>query len=433
VPILKSGRLVAVMAVHTRTPRLWSAAEVSLVQQVASRCWEAIERARVERERATLLEAAEAANRAKDEFLAMLGHELRNPLSPILTALQLMKLRGIDGAERERTVIERQVDHLTRLVDDLLDVSRIAGGKVDLKLEVIELSEIVARALEVASPLLEERQHALEVSIPRKGLPIEGDASRLSQIVTNLITNAAKYTPVKGRVVVTGRAETDEVVLTVQDNGIGISAEVLPRVFDLFVQGQRALDRSAGGLGLGLAIVKNLVDRHGGRVSASSEGTGRGSVFEVRLPKAAAYPPSGPVHEPTPISIVHPHDAVRILIVDDNQDAAALLADVLRLKGHDIRVAHDAAEALQIASVTPLDAAFLDIGLPVIDGYELAVRLRDVAGLEQIKLIAVTGYGQESDQRRTKAAGFDHHIVKPADITVIEKLVNDLRPGRTPA
>jgi PAS domain S-box-containing protein len=433
VPILKSGRLVAAMGVHSKTPRLWSAAEVSLVQHVASRCWESIERARVERERATLLEAAESANRAKDEFLAMLGHELRNPLSPILTALQLMKLRGVGGAERERTVIERQVEHLTRLVDDLLDVSRIAGGKVDLKLEVIELSEVVARALEVASPLLEERQHVLDVAIPRRGLPIEGDAPRLSQIVTNLITNAAKYTPAGGRIKVTARGDGRDVVLSVKDNGIGIARDVLPRVFDLFVQGQQTLDRSAGGLGLGLAIVKNLVERHGGSVSASSEGPGHGSEFEVRLPKATTAPPAGDAHDTGPIPIVSPRDAVRILIVDDNEDAANLLADVLRLGGHDIRVAHDAAEALQIASTTLLDAAFLDIGLPVIDGYELAARLRQLPGFEEIKLVAITGYGQESDLRRSKAAGFDHHIVKPADIRVIEKLVIALRERRTPA
>ena len=228
---------------------------------------------------------AEAANRAKDEFLAMLGHELRNPLSPILTALQLMKLRGGGGLERERTVIERQVSHLTRLVDDLLDVSRIARGKVELKEELVEIAEVVAKAIEIATPLLDQRTHALDVDVPR-GLWVRGDSIRLNQVVSNLLTNAAKYTPPGGRITVRATEERGEIVIRVRDTGIGIAPDVLPHVFDLFVQERQAIDRSQGGLGLGLTIVRNLVERHGGTVSAHSDGPGTGSEFVVRLPRA---------------------------------------------------------------------------------------------------------------------------------------------------
>ena len=228
---------------------------------------------------------AEAANRAKDEFLAMLGHELRNPLSPILTALQLMKLRGGGGLERERTVIERQVSHLTRLVDDLLDVSRIARGKVELKEELVEIAEVVAKAIEIATPLLDQRTHALDVDVPRR-LWVRGDSIRLNQVVSNLLTNAAKYTPPGGRITVRATEERGEIVIRVRDTGIGIAPDVLPSVFDLFVQERQAIDRSQGGLGLGLTIVRNLVERHGGTVSAHSDGPGIGSEFVVRLPRA---------------------------------------------------------------------------------------------------------------------------------------------------
>jgi PAS domain S-box-containing protein len=425
VPILKAGRFVAAMAVHTKSPRAWRTAEVELVQQFASRCWESIERARVEGERAGLLEAAEAANRAKDEFMAMLGHELRNPLSPIVTALQLMKLRGGVASDRERTVIERQVAHLTRLVDDLLDVSRIARGKVELKAEIVELSQVVASAIEVASPLLEQRQHTLTVDVPRQDLAVEGDVARLSQIVSNLLTNAAKYTPPGGRITVTGAAEGGEVVLRVRDTGIGIPPEVLPRVFDLFVQGRQSLDRAEGGLGLGLTIVRSLVDRHHGSVTVSSDGPGCGSEFTVRLPRTAHV--SGAVPGGIANDDAAPEAAgrggARILIVDDNDDAAVMLSHALGAKGYETQLAHDGFQALQIAATRRPDAALLDIGLPVMDGYELAGRLREIDGLADLPLVAVTGYGQESDRRRSAAAGFHHHVVKPIDLDTLFDLL----------
>jgi PAS domain S-box-containing protein len=426
VPIVKSGRFVAAMAVHTSAPRSWQPPEVELVQQVASRCWESIERARVERERQGLLEAAESANRAKDEFLAMLGHELRNPLSPIRTALQLMKLRGDSSSERERTVIERQVNHLTRLVDDLLDVARIARGKVVLKPELVELSQIVTRAVEVASPLLEERAHALTLDVPATGLLVEGDVERLTQVVSNLLTNAGKYTAYGGRITITGRAEGSERVLSVRDSGIGMTAEVLEHAFELFVQGRQASDRAHGGLGLGLTIVRSLVERHGGSVTAHSAGPDRGSEIIVRLPEAHAHSarPSEPVHSAPPDG-ARASSGVRVLVVDDNEDAAEMLSELLGLRGCEVRVAHDGPEALRLAAAQAFELALLDIGLPVMDGYELAGRLRELPHLAEARLVAVTGYGQESDRRRALAAGFHEHLVKPVDLAALEALVTD--------
>ena len=373
--------------------------------------------------------AAESANRAKDEFLAMLGHELRNPLSPILTALQLMKLRGGDALERERTVIERQVTHLTRLVDDLLDVSRIARGKVELKEEIVEIAEIVAKAIEIASPLLQQRAHTLNMHVQRKGLTVNGDATRLSQVVSNLLTNAAKYTPPGGHITIRTEQDHGEVVVRVRDSGLGIAPEVLPRVFDLFVQERQAIDRSQGGLGLGLTIVRNLVERHGGTVSANSDGPGKGSEFVVRLPWASVglVPGDAPVDGAISESVVSRRDdSPKILVVDDSVDGAEMLAAALNAKGYDTRVAHDAPVALRIAADFRPDVALLDIGLPVMNGYELAARLRELPDSNGMTLIALTGYGQESDRQKSREAGFDHHLVKPVDLLLLESVLAEL-------
>jgi PAS domain S-box-containing protein len=379
-----------------------------------------------------LRNAAESANRAKDEFLAMLGHELRNPLSPILTALQLMKLRGDVGSERERIVIERQVKHLTRLVDDLLDVSRIARGRIELKPRTLEFAEVVATAIEMASPLLEQQNHRLAVNVPRSGLTVEGDSIRLSQVISNLLTNAAKYTPPGGDISIRAERVADEVVLYVRDAGIGIAPDVLPRIFDLFVQERQALDRSQGGLGIGLTIVRSLVERHGGSVSARSDGPGRGSEFIVRLPAAPAreVPADAlPAARAAPALHLPPSAAERVLIVDDNEDGAEMLGAALERRGYRTRVAHDAPTALVLAAEFAPDVAFLDIGLPVMDGYELAAHLRDIPGLANMRLIALTGYGQESDRRRTHEAGFHVHLVKPVDIDTIEAALRNSEPA----
>jgi signal transduction histidine kinase len=368
-------------------------------------------RARREVEDARL--AAEHANRAKDEFLAMLGHELRNPLAPILTALQLMTLRGDRGAERERAIIDRQVRHVVRLVDDLLDVSRIARGKIDLSRERVELGTIVARAIETASPLVEQKRHELDIDVAPQGLAIDADAARMQQVVFNLLHNAAKYSEPQGRITVRAARRGDAIELSVRDTGVGIDAAMLPHVFDLFFQERQAIDRAQGGLGLGLAIVRNLVELHGGTVSASSRGRGYGSEFTVRLPASRQQL----VPRPAPEAARTPQPAgtgLRILIVDDNEDAASLLADALRLSGYDTRMAFDGQMALDLAATFAPQVAILDLGLPGMNGYELAAGLRALP--RPPKLVAVTGYGTSADQARTQASGFHLHLVKPIDL-----------------
>jgi PAS domain S-box-containing protein len=371
-----------------------------------------------------LRRAAEEANRSKDEFLAMLGHEMRNPLAPIATALQLMRLRASDTFVKERDVIGRQVEHLTHLVDDLLDVSRITSGKVELHRERLNLAGVVARAIEVASPLIEQRQHHLAVSVPAHELYVEGDALRLTQVLSNLLTNAAKYTEASGTIEIIGRRDGAEVELRVRDNGIGIAATMLPRVFELFTQERQSIERARGGLGLGLSIVRSLITMHGGSVTANSAGHGKGSEFIVRLPASSdtlqADTPSRPRHaRPTPPGTI----PLRVLLVDDNVDAAALLAATLECLGHETRVAHDGPSALAVVEGFTPDVAILDIGLPVMDGYELAGRLRARPELARARLIALTGYGQSSDRERSLAAGFDAHCVKPVQLSTLEALM----------
>jgi len=364
----------------------------------------------------------QAASRAKDEFLAMLGHELRNPLAPILTALDLMAMRDPGASERERKIIHRQVSHLVHLVDDLLDVSRITSGKIDLHREPTELADVVARAVEMASPLLEKKAHDLVVDVARPGLAVDGDATRLAQVVANLVTNAAKYTPARGRIVVTGRRCEGTVSLRVRDSGIGISRDMLPHVFELFVQERQATDRSMGGLGLGLALVRSLVAMHGGTVSAHSEGPGRGSEFAIELPALATeVEPQPRARGPraTLAPDARPPGVHTILVVDDNRDAAEVLANALSAAGYEVQVAFDGPSAIEIARAFMPDVALLDLGLPVMDGYELAGRLRALLAHRPTRFIAITGYGQEVDRRRSRDAGFALHLVKPVDTSTI--------------
>jgi signal transduction histidine kinase/CheY-like chemotaxis protein len=369
--------------------------------------------ARRELERAAQAAARED-ERRKDEFLAMLGHELRNPLAPILTGLELMRLRG--GVHREQDVIERQVRHLVRLVDDLLDVARFTRGKASLEKEPVELATVLARAIETERPLLSQRSHALTVEVPQEGLLVDADPVRLAQVFTNLLGNAARYTDPGGHVAVTARRDGDEAVVTVRDDGIGIPPELLPRIFEPFLQGERALDRSQGGLGIGLTTARALVELHGGTLTARSGGPGAGSELIVRLPvlpsSVAARPaPNAPSPDP-PVE----RPAFRILLVDDNEDAAELLAEALRRTGHEVLVAHDGPEALAVAPGFRPDAALLDIGLPGMDGYELARELRRLLGPHPPRLLAVSGYGQDADRERSHAAGFELHLVKPVDL-----------------
>ena len=380
---------------------------------------------------------AETANRAKDEFLAMLGHELRNPLAPILTALELMRMREEQSVAKERAVIERQARHMATLVDDLLDVSRITRGKIVLKREVCELAELISKAVETTAPLLEQRRHQMVTDVPARKYFVHADPARMTQVFSNILANAAKYTDDGGRISIAAGREGDDVVVRISDTGRGISAEMLPEIFNLFSQAQQNLDRSQGGLGLGLAIVSSLVEMHGGRVTAESEGVGRGSQFVVRLPAVsnpaivAAARPTARQEQPneraasTSARAGAPSPA--ILVVDDNQDAAGLLAEILRLMGYFVRVAHDGAEALAIARENdPPVAALLDIGLPVMDGYELARRLRKLPGWQHVCLLAVTGYGQEADKQMSRQAGFNLHLVKPIDHSLLKRALEDI-------
>ncbi len=376
-------------------------------------------------EMSQLRTAAEAASRTKDQFLAMLGHELRNPLAPILTALELMSLRGERTSQKERTVIDRQVRHLVRLVDDLLDVSRIATGKVELRQRTIELSDIVAAAVEATSPLLEQRQHQLTVDVPR-GLVLRGDATRLTQIVVNVLSNAAKYTEPRGKVRIEARGDGQQVEVRVTDSGIGISPEMMPHIFEMFTQERQALDRSPGGLGLGLTIVKSLVELHHGTIQARSDGIGNGSEFIIRLPAATVTASDANIEAQHPERRSQIRTGRRILVVDDNIDAAQLLADALEVVGHETRVAFDGPGALAVAMQFQPDALLLDLGLPLMDGYELAGQIVAPAGRRRPLLVAVTGYGQVSDREKSRAAGFDAHVVKPVERTWFAQ------PSRTP-
>ena len=360
---------------------------------------------------------AEAASRAKDAFLAVLGHELRNPLSPILTALELMKLRGDRAFAHERSVIERQVQHMVRLVDDLLDVSRIARGKVELKRRHFEIATVIERSIELTSPLFEQRRHMLRVAVPQRGLVVYGDEHRLIQVVSNLLTNAGKYTQPGGAIDISARANGERVQIAIKDNGVGISDQILPHVFDDFTQGPRIIERSQGGLGLGLSIAKSLIELHGGTIAAKSA-AGSGSEFTVSLPLELGVEGAERTHEaPSDAGSENPaHKHVhRVLVVDDNPDTAETLAEILRFDEHEVSVAYDGPGALALAQKQHFDLAFLDIGLPVMDGYELARKIRDLKGGDELVLVAVTGYGRNADRRRSEAAGFNGHLVKPVE------------------
>jgi PAS domain S-box-containing protein len=380
----------------------------------------------------TRLKQAEAglreADQRKDEFLALLSHELRNPLAPILTAAQIMQMRGDVATPREREVIIRQSEHLVRLVDDLLDVSRVARGKVTLSKKPIELAVVVGKAVEATAPALEERRHQLHLSVPAHGLPVDADEVRLTQVVSNLLTNAARYTEPGGRIDVRASREGDQVVLRVRDDGVGIERDLLPHIFSMFVQAPRGPDRLAGGLGLGLSLVRTLTALHGGTVEANSDGPGRGSEFTVRLPASTSPVETAPATVQAgrrPIAAL----GRRVLVVDDNRDGAEMISEMLAEVGYEVQIAGDASQALSAAHAFRPHLAILDIGLPVMDGYALGRELRARAGDGAPIMIALSGYGQERDQRRSREAGFTLHLVKPVDAERLAYLVDELIEG----
>jgi PAS domain S-box-containing protein len=383
------------------------------------------ERKRLEGELRWRVEELAEADRRKDELLAMLAHELRNPLAPILNALEVIRLDCSDSAsvEQAREIARRQVRHMARLLDDLLDVARFTRGKIQLRREPVDLAAVAAQAIETARPLIEARGHRLEVTLPPGPVVLVGDPTRLEQILANLLNNAAKYTEPGGRIDLTAELQSQEVMLWVRDTGIGLSEEMLPRVFDLFSQADRSLDRAQGGLGIGLTLVRSLVELHGGSIAVASAGLGQGSEFTVRLPVLTTVPASRPeaVAPLTPPAVT----SLRVLVVDDHKDAAQSLAKVLRLWGHTVRTVHNAPDALAETAAQPTDLVLLDIGLPEMDGYQAARRLRERAGAQAPVLVALTGYGQAEDRHRSREAGFDVHLVKPVDLDDLQRLLAD--------
>jgi PAS domain S-box-containing protein len=386
------------------------------------------ERSRLEKLMQEQAAALADLHRRKDEFLAMLGHELRNPLAPITNAVELLRLQKNKGKLQQQAcaIIERQVGQLTRLVDDLLEVSRITTGKIHLQQERIALNGIVERAVETTRPLVDQRSHELTVSLSRQPIWVYADAARLEQVVVNLLTNAAKYTVDGGHLSVAVQQEGNEAVLRVRDTGVGIAPELLPRIFDLFTQAERSLDRSQGGLGIGLSLVKRLVEMHGGSVDVSSM-LGQGSEFVVHLPRCKDD--SGkttPAENLRDSSVILPPSSLKVLVVDDNVDAAQSLALLLERSGHEVKTAYDGATALEIAIHFRPNVVLLDIGLPGIDGFEVAKRLRQQPDLAGVVLVAVTGYGQITDKWRSQEAGFNHHLVKPADFGKVRQILANI-------
>lgn len=363
------------------------------------------------------------ADHRKDEFLAVLAHELRNPLAPIASALDILKQADVnpDVAAKAIEVADRQVHQMTRLVDDLLDVSRIMRGKIELRKERIELASIIERAVETVQPLIDRERHELTIELPENAVWVEADLVRLAQAVANLLGNAAKYTEPGGHIHLTAAVEAGQLVISVRDSGIGIDPLTLPKLFEMFVQAEPGSGRSRGGLGIGLTLVKNLVELHGGAIAAHSEGLGKGSEFMIRLPytETAAEIPSMP---PKP-SARGPRR--RILVVDDNIDAAQSLAMLLRLRGHDVKAAFGGAEALEAVASDEPELVFLDIGMPVMDGYDVARQLR-ARFSSDITIVALTGWGTEQDRHRSREAGFDRHLTKPVDLSALEEVLAEM-------
>lgn len=365
------------------------------------------------------------ADRRKDEFLAVLAHELRNPLAPITNSLHLLRLSDdlTPAVARIRDVMEQQVNHMIRLIDDLLDVSRISRGRIELRLQRVDLAAVVDAAVETSRPLLESAKHQFAISLPATPLTVEADSVRLAQVISNLLNNAIKYTEEGGQIHLTARREGDAAVVSVRDNGVGISREMLARVFDMFTQIDRTINRSQGGLGIGLTLVKNLVEMHGGTIEVQSEGVGCGSEFTVRLPLVVGQARPLPSFPAPPTEGLSPVKSRRILVVDDTRVSAVMLGMLLEKMGHRVLTAYDGVSALDMALAERPEIVISDISMPKVDGYELARRLRGEPLLEGVVLVALTGYGQEADRNLALEAGFDHHLVKPVAVDSLEELL----------
>jgi signal transduction histidine kinase/CheY-like chemotaxis protein len=410
VPLQVKGEIIGAISTAHREIRTFSQGEIDLLQAFADQAALAMRNVQLFTREQTARAEAEAASRAKDQFLALLAHELRNPLAPIVSAAALLRRPGASAAAVEQSagIVERQAKNLARLLDDLLDVSRITRGRIELRLQTVSIADAVTSALEATRPLVDERHQTVSVTLPPLPLNVQADPARLEQIIVNVLNNASRYTAPGGRIGVIASAEGGEAVLRIRDTGIGIAADVLPRVFDLFVQGDQSLAHTSGGLGIGLTLVHRLVALHRGRVSAHSEGLGRGSEFTIALPlsrqPAAPGAPVAPLPERGP--------AAAVLLIEDNIDARQSLRTLLEHEGHRVEEAADGAGGLARAETTRPDIVLVDIGLPGMDGYEVARRIRSQRGAAPI-LVAITGYGQADDRRRSLAAGFDAHLTKP--------------------
>ena len=431
VRVAKDGRRVdvslTISPVHDRHGRVIGASKVGRDISASKRAAEESARSsallresrdELQRVNAQLSEA----DRRKDEFLAVLAHELRNPLAPIRTAIQYLRLKGPPDAalQNARDIIDRQVRHLIRLVDDLLDISRISSGKISLQKERVSLALIVTDAIEASRPLIESQNHQLTVTLPAEPVYLDADLTRLAQVLQNLLNNAARYTPPGGKIALHAEFDGQQVVIRVTDTGIGIPRDMLSHVFDLFTQVDRSIERSTGGLGIGLTLVQRLVELHGGNVEARSNGLNQGSEFIVCLP---AF-----VHASESASAVGHDEAVpsarlRILVVDDNVDAADTLAEMLRASGHDVHTEYDGTAAIRALQSHRADVVLLDIGLPKLNGYDAAREIRAIDPQKPVVLVAVTGWGQDEDRRRSRLAGFDHHLVKPVDPALLDRIL----------
>jgi len=428
VPLNARGRTLGVLALGLH------AASRRFEHDTLATATDLASRAAISLDNALLYRKIHEEDRRKNEFLAMLAHELRNPLAPISNAVHLLSVQEHDPSRLRwaRDIIGRQLKQLVRLVDDLLDVSRITRGKIELKLDSIDVAAVVAAAVETSRPNVDALEHALTILLPPETVRMRGDFARVSQVLANLINNAAKYTPRGGRISVSAGHEGKELVFRVRDSGMGIPSEFLSTIFEPFTQVDRTLDRSQGGLGIGLTLVRSLVQMQGGTVSAHSAGRDQGSEFVVRFPALVDQPVAVPVidgHARSELSAA----GLRVLVVDDNRDVADTTATILRLSGCDTHVAYDGRSGLDAVERLQPDAVLLDIGLPGLDGYQVAERLRAQPAHRKTLVVAVSGYGQEEDRVRSKAAGFDYHVVKPIDPTVINGLLGSLRENRPPA
>lgn len=428
VPLIRENRLKAVLYLNHRDIREWTTAEIALVQDVAARTWDALERAYAEESLRKIAASLSEANHRKTEFLATLAHELRNPLAPIRTGLELMRI-GEDKPEtvkRVRIMMERQIGNMVHLIDDLLDIARISSGKIELKREIVAIRQIVTGAVETSMPVIESNRHQLRVDLPAEELLLNADSVRLTQVLSNLLTNAAKYTPINGKLNLVVARENDEVVISVSDNGIGIAEESLADVFEMFAQVKSHIEKSQGGLGIGLSLVRRLVEMHDGTALATSPGIGQGSTFVVRLPLANIdlHPPITGHTQPVADGSTR---RLEILVADDNQDAADMLATLLQIAGHEVRLAKDGHHTVRSALANRPDIAIIDIGMPGLNGHEVAKALRKIPEMQKTVLVALTGWGSAEDLMTAKNAGFDHHLTKPVQIEKIEAILARLQ------